>query len=115
MSQDSWIVPCAGGGAEEAHGQWVQHDPPEADEHDRGQPAGAETEDARRAVLHADLDAALTIDWPGRPQPRSSELDETALLVEPLLVAHHRTADQRRQGLNRFEHSTWVAASADTG
>jgi hypothetical protein len=74
MSQDSWIVPRAGGGAEEAHGQWVQHDPPEADEH----------EDARRAVLHADLDAALTIDWPGRPQPRTSAIDETILLIEPL-------------------------------
>jgi molybdate transport repressor ModE-like protein len=72
-------------------------------------------EDARRGVLHADLDAALTIDWPGHPQPRSSDLDETVLLVEPLLVAHHRTADQRRQGLNRFERSTWVTASADTG
>jgi molybdate transport repressor ModE-like protein len=72
-------------------------------------------EDARRAVLHADLDAALTIDWPGHPQPRTSELDETILLVEPLLLAHQRTADQQRQDLKRFEHSTWVAAPADTG
>ena len=43
-------------------------------------------EDARRGVLHGDLDAALTIDWPDHPQPRSPELDETILLVEPLLV-----------------------------
>jgi molybdate transport repressor ModE-like protein len=71
-------------------------------------------EDARRGVLHGDLDAALTIDWPDRPQPRSPELDETALLVEPLLVAHHRTTETG-PGLRRFERSTWVAATTDTG
>jgi DNA-binding transcriptional LysR family regulator len=75
-------------------------------------------EDARRQVLHGDLDAALTIDWPDHPQPRSPELDETILLVEPLLVAHHRNVGKsghKAQGLNRFERSTWIAASADTG
>jgi molybdate transport repressor ModE-like protein len=72
-------------------------------------------ENARRGVLHGDLDAALTIDWPGHPQPRSPELDETILLVEPLLVAHHRSASKQGHGLHRFERSTWVAASADTG
>lgn len=72
-------------------------------------------EDARRGVLHGDLDAALTIDWPDHPQPRSPELDETILLVEPLLVTHHRNASKQGHGLNRFQRSTWVAASADTG
>jgi molybdate transport repressor ModE-like protein len=72
-------------------------------------------EDARRGVLLGDLDAALAIDWPDLPQPRSPELDETTLLVEPLLVAHHRSATTQAQGLRRFERSAWVAASADTG
>jgi molybdate transport repressor ModE-like protein len=72
-------------------------------------------EDARRGVLHGDLDAALTIDWPDHPQSRSPELDETILFVEPLLVTHRRNAAQHGHGLNRFEGSTWVAAPADTG
>jgi DNA-binding transcriptional LysR family regulator len=70
---------------------------------------------ARRGVLHGDLDAALTIDWPDHPQPRSPELHETILLAEPLLVTHHRDAAASGHGLRQFEHSSWVAASANTG
>ena len=31
-------------GAGDTHGQWVQHDPPEAEEHDRSQPARGDAE-----------------------------------------------------------------------
>jgi molybdate transport repressor ModE-like protein len=70
-------------------------------------------EDARRAVLLGDLDAALTVDWPHHPQPRSLELNETILLIEPLLIAH--AGPLHGEGLNRFEKSTWVAAPAASG
>lgn len=72
-------------------------------------------EDARRNVLVGDLDAAVTVDWPEVTQPRSAELQEETLVIEPLLIAHSSEPHGTGDGLERFARSPWIAAFANTG